>query len=312
MGIAHFEHAPAWDASLGHLQARWTDLGTAAGCAGVGVRRIEVAAGAWSTPAHDHAGAEELFYVLGGRGISWHDGATAEIGAGDCIAYRAGAGAHTLHALEPLDVLAFGPRHRDGSTRFPRLGMTMIGRRYVQSVAGEAAGPMLQFVREAELGPPELTEPPGARGPNIVNLADVEPETLTRSRVVSTWRDLGRAAGSVDTGLQHVEVAPGKEATPLHCHSASEEIFVILAGHGELELDGAAPAPVRAGHVISRPAGSGVAHVLRAGDDGLAFLAYGTRESNDICFYPRSNKLGFSGLGVVVRVQPVDYWDGED
>ena len=125
MGIAHFEQAPAWDASLGHLQARWTDLGTAAGCAGVGVRRIEVAAGAWSTPAHDHAGAEELFYVLGGSGISWHDGATAEIGAGDAIACRAGAGAHTLHALEPLDVLAFGPRHRDGSTRFPRLGMTI-------------------------------------------------------------------------------------------------------------------------------------------------------------------------------------------
>jgi uncharacterized cupin superfamily protein len=276
------------------------------------VRRIEVAAGAWSTPAHDHAGAEELFYVLGGRGISWHDGASAEIAAGDCIACRAGAGAHTLHALEPLDVLAFGPRHRDGSTRFPRLGMTMIGRRYVQSVAGEAGGPMLQFVREAELGPPELTEPPGPRGANIVNLAAVEPETLSHARVVSTWRDLGRAAGSVDTGLQHVEVAPGKEATPLHCHSASEEIFVVLAGHGELELDGAAPAPVRSGHVISRPAGSGVAHVLRAGDDGLAFLAYGTRESNDICFYPRSNKLGFGGLGVVVRVQPVDYWDGED
>jgi uncharacterized cupin superfamily protein len=312
MGIAHFEEAPAWDASLGHLQARWTDLGSAAGSAGVGVRRIEVAVGAWSTPAHDHAGAEELFYVLGGRGISWHDGATAEIGAGDCIACRAGAGAHTLHALEPLDVLAFGPRHRDGSTRFPRLGMTMIGRRYVESVAGESGGPMLQFVREAEIGAPELTEPPGPRGANIVNLADVEPETLTRSRVVSSWRDLGRAAGSVDTGLQHVEVAPGKEATPLHCHSASEEIFVILAGEGELVLDGADPAAVRAGHVIARPAGSGVAHVLRAGDQGLTYLAYGTRETNDICFYPRSNKLSFSGLGVVVRVQRVDYWDGED
>ena len=49
-------------------------LGEAAGSVAVGVRRIEVPAGAWATPAHDHAGAEELFYVLGGRGISWHDG----------------------------------------------------------------------------------------------------------------------------------------------------------------------------------------------------------------------------------------------
>ena len=67
------------------------------------------------------------------------------------------------------------------------------------------------------------------------------------------WRDLGRAAGSVSTGLQHVEVAPGREATPLHCHSASEEIFVVLDGHGELVLDGEPPTAVRAGHVIARP-----------------------------------------------------------
>jgi uncharacterized cupin superfamily protein len=312
MGIAHFEQAPQWDASVGHLQARWSDLGTAAGSAAVGVRRIEVAPGAWSTPAHDHAGAEELFYVLGGRGLSWHDGATTEIGGGDAIAYLAGAGAHTLYALEPLDVLAFGPRHSDGSTRFPRLGLTMVGRRYVASVAGEPGGPLLQFAREAEVGPPELAAPPAPRPANVVNLADVEPRTLEHTRVVSTWRDLGRATGSIATGLQHVEVAPGKEATPLHCHSASEEIFVVLAGDGELLLDGAEPAAVRSGHVIARPPGSGVAHVLRAGDEGLVYLAYGTRASNDICYYPRSNKLLFTGLGVAVRVQPVDRWDGED
>ena len=311
MGIAHFEDTPAWDASLGHLSARWSDLGTAAGSVGVGVRRIEVAAGAWSTPAHDHAGAEELFYVLAGRGLSWCDGATAEIGAGDAIAYLAGAGAHTLAALEPLDVLAFGPRHRDGSTRFPRLGLTMIGRRYVESVAGDAAGPMLQFVREAEIGAPETAGPPGPRPANIVNLADVEVEVLEHTRVVSTWRDLGRAAGSITTGLQHIEVAPGKEATPLHCHSASEEIFVVLAGDGELQL-GEETMAVRAGHVVARPPGTRIAHLLRAGEGGLTFLAYGTREPADVCFYPRSGKLNFSGLGVIVRVEQLDYWDGED
>ena len=64
----HFEQAPQWDASAGHLRGRWSALGEAAGSVGVGVHRIEVPAGAWATPAHDHAGAEELFYVLGGRG----------------------------------------------------------------------------------------------------------------------------------------------------------------------------------------------------------------------------------------------------
>ena len=52
--------------------------------------------------------------------------------------------------------------------------------------------------------------------------------------------------------------------------------------------------------------------MLRAGEGGLSYLAYGTREPNDICFYPRSNKLAFSGVGAIVRITPVDYWDGED
>ena len=69
---------------------------------------------------------------------------------------------------------------------------------------------------------------------------------------------------------------------------------------------------MRAGHVISRPAATGVAHQLRAGPDGLVFLAYGTREPNDICWYPRSRKISWRGVGVIARVEPLDYWDGED
>jgi uncharacterized cupin superfamily protein len=69
---------------------------------------------------------------------------------------------------------------------------------------------------------------------------------------------------------------------------------------------------VRSGSVVSRPAGTGIAHVFRAGDEGLTYLAYGTREPGDVCFYPRSNKLFFRGVGVVARVERLDYWDGED
>jgi uncharacterized cupin superfamily protein len=51
-----------------------------------------------------------------------------------------------------------------------------------------------------------------------------------------------------------------------------------------------------------------VAHAFRG---PLTLLTYGTREPNDICFYPRSNKIGFWGVGVVARVESLDYWDGE-
>ena len=64
--------------------------------------------------------------------------------------------------------------------------------------------------------------------------------------MVRTRRNLGRAAGSVTTGIQHVEVAPGKESAPAHCHSLEEEIFVILGGDGVLVLAGSRRRAVRA------------------------------------------------------------------
>ena len=63
--------------------------------------------------------------------------------------------------------------------------------------------------------------------------------------------------------------------------------------------------------MISRPAGTGVAHLLKAGDGGLGFLAYGTREAGDMCYYPHSDKIAFRGLGVIGRIERLDYWEEE-
>ncbi len=175
MRIAHFNDVPEREWNIGHIRGRWGFLGEAAGSSRVGLRRIQIPVGGWSTPAHEHGREEELFYVLDGRGLSWHGGRVAEIAAGDCILYLAGRGAHTVHALEPLDVLAFGPRHSDESVGFPRLGMSLVGRRAVESSPGAIDGAPFQFVREAELGPPELPDRPGERPATIVNVRDVAP-----------------------------------------------------------------------------------------------------------------------------------------
>jgi uncharacterized cupin superfamily protein len=310
MGIAHWDDATKRSRELGHLKGTWTFLGEAAGCVGVGVRRIEVPAGGWSTPAHEHGGDEEIFFVLAGRGLSWQDDEAYEIGAGDCIVYRAAEVAHTLHALEDLDVLAFGTRFEDEATGFPRTGLTRVGARMVQSTPGYYDGFPAQFHAEAAAGPPPLPESPGPRPATIVNLADVEPDTEAHGDVQGPWHDLGRAAGSVTTGLQHIFVPPGKLSCPQHCHSAEEEIFVILDGEGVLWL-GDDEIPVRRGHVIARPPATRVAHAFRGGEEGLTFLAYGTREPNDIVWYPRSKKIFWCGVGVIARVEPLDYWDGE-
>lgn len=311
MGITHFDEAEQERADLGHLDSVWTYLGDDAGSVTLGVSRIQVTDGCWATPAHEHGREEEIFYVLGGRGLVWLDGSTVEIGEGDCIVCLPNTGAHTLHSLEGLDVLAFGTRFEDESPRFPRQGLSRVGNRAVETMPGSMDGIPTQWIREAKLGPPELPEQPGERPSTVVNIDAVELQTIERSRVGRSRRDLGDAAGSLNTGLQYFEVVPGMHANPLHCHSTEEELFVLLAGDGALLL-GEEEIPVRAGHVVSRPAGTGVAHTFRAGEGGLTLLAYGSREPGDMCFYPRSNKVAFRGLGVIGRLEQLDYWDGED
>jgi uncharacterized cupin superfamily protein len=311
VGITHFDDAVATEYELGHLRSRWTLLGQAAGCVTVGVRRIQLSPGGWSTPAHEHGRSEEIFYVLSGSGVSWLGGETAEIRAGDAILYRPRTGPHTVQAHDELDLLAFGTRDFDESLRLPRLGMSLVGGRAVESVAGWADRVPIQYVREAELGPPVLPATPGPRPTTIVNLEELEPTLVQRPRVERTRRNFGRATGSEHSGLQHVEVAAGKESTAQHCHSIEEEIFVILDGDGVLILDHK-ETPVRPGHVVARPAATGVSHVFRAGERGLTLLAYGSRDPGDVCYYPRSNKIAFRGVRVLARLEQLDYWDGED
>jgi uncharacterized cupin superfamily protein len=311
VGLTHFDEAPARDYALGHLRNRWTLLGEAAGSETVGVRRIQIEPGGWSTPAHEHGRSEEIFYVLAGSGLSWQRGRTAAIRAGDCIVYLARRGEHTLHAQEPLDVLAFGTRVYDEATRLPRLGISTLGGRAVESVPGPADGTPIQFVREGDLGPPDLPPEPGPRPRTIVHLDDVEPDVVDRARVARARRELGRAAGAQVSSLNWVRVAPAKLAHPEQCHTLEEKLFVVLSGSGVMVL-GDEEIPVRAGHVIARPAGTGVAHTFRAGSEELTFLAYGGREPGDICYFPRSGKIALRGLGLVARLEAVDYWEGED
>lgn len=311
MGLTHFDDARVRDYGLGHLRGRWTLLGESAGSRTIGVRRIQLPAGAWSTPVHDHGRSEEIFFVLAGRGIAWQAGRTAPIRTGDGLLYPPRGGAHTVFAEEELDLLAFGTREYDESLRLPQLEMSLVGTRAVDSVPGVVDGVPLQFAREAEHGPPELPAQPGDRPATIVNLEELEAVSVTRPRVVRTRRNFGRRLGSQRSGLQHVVVAPGKQSTAQHCHSIEEEIFVVLDGDGVLVLD-ETETSVGPGHVVVRPPSTGVSHVFRAGDGGLTYLAYGTRDPGDICYYPRSNKIAFRGVHLIARLERLDYWDGED
>lgn len=300
--IAHWDDVERERLEEGEIAAWATDLGTAAGTVDIGVTRYELDPGRRSSPVHVELVEEEIFYVLGGAGVLWQNGETHEVGPGDCVVARAAEHMHAFVAGdEGLDLLAFGQRADPAMSYLPRAGVVRAG-----VTLDVSTGPH-PWEREAAAGPLELP-PPSPRRDNVVNVEDVPAEERDGATVGRRRRDLGRAAGSVRTGIKLFAVLPGKLSGPPHCHSAEEEIFVVLDGEGALLL-GEEEHPVRRGHVVARPPGTGVAHTFRG---PLTLLAYGTREPNDICYYPRSHKFFLRGIGLVGRIEPLDYWEGED
>ena len=309
--VAHWDEAKGYRREAGHIAGTWFDLGTAVGTVGAGLKRIQVDPGKWSTPAHVEGAEEEIFFVLAGSGVSWQDdgrgGVAYEVAAGDCLVHLAEAEAHTLCAgPDGLEVIAFGQRLPHGNTVLPRARVAWMSPAFVDVVP---VGDDHPYKREAAAGEPEVGELM-ERPRTIVNLRDVEIAEREHGDARFLEQDLGRAAGAMRTGISQVTIPAGREGWPPHCHSAEEEIFVVLDGEGTLLL-GDDEARVRRGHVVARPPATRVAHSFRAGEDGLTYLAYGTREPNDIAYYPRSNKVSLRGVGVMARLEQLDYWDGE-
>jgi uncharacterized cupin superfamily protein len=306
VAIAHWDDVEPRQRVAGHIGGSWRDLGTAAGSVGVGVQRIELEPGMWPTPAHVHGSAEEIFFVLGGSGLSWQDGRTYEIGPRDCLVHRREAEAHTLRAgADGLDVLAYGHRRWDEAAHLPRAGVSWLGASWVE------AGGEHPWARELAAGPPDTPEP-SERPASIVNVGDVEPERLDRDGFRGVAHQVGAAAGSEQSGLHYEVIEPGNLNCPPHCHAAEEEIFIVLDGEGVCML-GDEEHPVRPGSIVACPPGDGVAHAFRAGAEApLTLLTYGTREPNDIVYYPRSGKVLLAGVHVIGRLEPADYWDGEE
>ena len=125
--VAHWDDVEPYRRESGHIAGNWCDLGRAAGSVAVGLKRILVDPGKWSTPAHAEGAEEEIFFVLGGSGLSWQDGEVFEVGEGDGLVHLPEQHAHTLRAgPDGLDVLAYGQRKTQGNTVLPRAGVAWM------------------------------------------------------------------------------------------------------------------------------------------------------------------------------------------
>jgi uncharacterized cupin superfamily protein len=307
--LCHWDEVERERRDVGEMRSWWRDLGEAAGASAVGVQRVEIDPGARIGPVHVHGAEEEIFYVLGGSGLAWIDGAVHEIGATDTIVYPAGGPAHTLIAGDDgLDVLCFGENADLPLVHLPRAGVL---RRGPFRTLADDVDPL---EREAAAGPLELPEPT-PRPKWIAAFDETEVDIDEQGQYAWTEHYLSHGAGAVRSGLRHAVLPAGKDTCPPHWHSGESELFVILDGGGTLRLYNRLGKlheehPIRPGTVVSRPAGSGIAHMFRAGDDGMTLLLYGQRVQNEIVFYPRSKKAWVGQA--FVRLETVDdYWEGE-
>jgi uncharacterized cupin superfamily protein len=306
MGVAHWDEVESFHPAKGEMDATWQRLGDAAGTRAVGVSRVRVEPGRLPTPPHSHGASEELYFVLGGSGLAWQDGEVHEVRPLDCVIHRPDEMEHTFVAgPDGLEFVVFGTRHPTELGWLPRSRAIRLGWPWVQ---GRDDDP---WDIEATVEPLAVGEP-APRPPNIVNVDELEFQTVRHQTFVYFTPDETTNLA----GLGWEKLPAGHRGSVPHCHSAEEEIFVILEGSATLELWSTGgeieeEAPLRAGHVVARPAGSRISHSFRAGPEGVEMLVYGTRDGNDMCWYPRSRKLSWRGLGVIGRIERLDYFDGE-
>jgi len=117
-------------------------------------------------------------------------------------------------------------------------------------------------------------------------------------------------------------VPPGKRAFPFHRHHVMDELFFIVAGAGEYRY-GDATFALRAGDLVSAPAGGKAHQIINTGPEDLRYLGISSMSSMDVVEYPDSKKVAMAagvknadfrtasyvGMG---RLTPADYYDGED
>lgn len=97
--------------------------------------------------------------------------------------------------------------------------------------------------------------------------ADAEPFTTADGSTIRVLVD-AEAGGARNQSLAEATLAPG-QATERHYHAETEELYVVLAGSGEMEVDGERR-EVGPGDAVLLPPGAW--HRIRTAEDELRFL----------------------------------------
>ena len=137
------------------------------------------------------------------------------------------------------------------------------------------------------------------------------PPPFDRERL-GFFRDLGKAAGTVSLGVGLDRLPPGERTSFTHAHSHEEELVYVLEGECSVRLiePGQEPreVPLRAGHIVSFPAGKRIAHcfVNRGSRDCMTLTVGERKRGVDRACYPEDPEYD----AYVARENPGRHWPG--
>ena len=126
--------------------------------------------------------------------------------------------------------------------------------------------------------------------PDVPEVPGHYPSPFDEERV-GFYRNLGKAAGSASLGFGIDRLGPGERSSFTHAHALEEELVYVLEGECVVRLVelGKEPVevPLRAGHVVSFVAGTGLAHcfVNRGTSDCRLFTVGEQKRGIERSFY---------------------------
>jgi uncharacterized cupin superfamily protein len=158
---------------------------------------------------------------------------------------------------------------------------------------------------------------------DIVNLSEQSLNWLKKgARFEVGLADIDRQLGLGGIGATLHVVPAGKTAWPYHRHHGNDELFLVLAGTGELRI-GDRRLAIRAGDCIGAPAGGEAHQIINSSSAELRYLAIANRGRADVVEYPDSGRIAVdvahgndreppSIFSVAGKLSPLGYWEGED
>jgi uncharacterized cupin superfamily protein len=130
------------------------------------------------------------------------------------------------------------------------------------------------------------------------------------SRALSGVNGLEKAGLKQPFDVELVRLLPRAVNWPYHSHSAQWEFYFIVSGRGQVRTpDG--NFDVRDGDCFIHPPGE-PHQMTNTGAMDLVYYVIADNVLSDVAHYPDSKKWKIAGQENPVRVQPANYYDGEE